>query len=234
MNFPRFPNNIKTHMPFVTKIEDKEYYLCSIAEKDSNKWKIYIYKDNEWKRLTNNPDSCIECNACLSKQNGKFVLSYLQSGFDVDTGMKVLEGDDLNSLQEKEFMPYVFSGFETAYLKAYVLNKNEIHIESQKWNEVFKIKDVAYVYKCGFVPQENKIILTCKKNGQNGYENYLCDGDKVYLVECDDLEAYKYAKYNNEYWYTVRLDEDFENRYIRKAKVVSVKQINVQVEKINE
>ena len=223
MFFPNFINGMKNHMPFINKCNGEFIYMCCMTKPTSREWKIFYNQKGEWKRLTNSGAGVIECSPSIYYDKGYYV-SYVTTDQRNPYTLHCLYGESLDSLIEIDNTDSL-CGFYFENILVKLLDKSIVGIyENSKLIRKIDFFDYDFVYRLTYSPNTNQILTTVAKDEK--FENYIIDGYNLYLVKCDNKNAYKFFKYNDEYWYVVQFGSGFESRYIRKAKSVSLEKIS--------
>jgi hypothetical protein len=214
MKFPKFPKNIKQHMPFIGEINGKPEFLACFAEFGSNNWKIYRYNEEwGWVRLTNAPEEIIECNPSVEQNGNDIIYSWsYQTPTDMGSGIiqkinkenfvEILNKQPLNFSEYSKSQPipygiYHNSNFYTRNGVRDVIGA-ELVIHLQAYNEDTLI--VTYIIN------NNKISALFDTNE----EKLLCE-----LKDKNGKYLYKPCCYKGEWFGVVTLKgNDTENRYI--------------------
>lgn len=109
MRFPKFPKNMKQHMPFIGEVNGNPEFLVCLAKMDSKNWKIYRYNDIwGYTRLTNAPDNVIECNPSV-EQNGDEIIYSWSYQTDSNEGRGVIHKitkNEFDALESKNFFDF--------------------------------------------------------------------------------------------------------------------------------
>ena len=214
MRFPKFPYKTKQHMPFIGNVNGDPEYLVCLADMDSSIWKIYRY-DAKWgyERLTNSPDNVIECNPSVEQNGDKIIYSWSyqtdkdmgggvvhsvnQSQFEDFSNKKVIQWDDIQSMEKRPYGIYHAGEFFTR-----IDLKEKIHAEIVLHIQVYS---------------ENQLIVSYIENSvkKSGLYDMLSGNIIKELKDSSGAYLYKPCCYNKHWFSVITLDgNNQENRFV--------------------
>ena len=196
MQFPKFSNQFRCHMPFCNECNGKMVYMICTSEKNGL-WKVCYYQNNQWKRLTNSDDNVIQCNPNVYYMNNKYYVSYVEFTKNEKYLLKCLSGQSLDKLTVYKQI-VTFTGFQLDG-KIYKTNRpNGFEIVTNDETKLVTLDKCNKILRLTYNPiNKEELIVTYLYQDKS----FVClvNNDVIKQIVANE-PLYKTFKYGEDYW----------------------------------